>query len=70
MKKNVRKYWEFLKREGGLFDLNFKCSPNEKGEYKHLLQSVKSCFEEVIALNKSSSSSSTREYYLQKESKE
>lgn len=39
-----------------------------KEEHENVLQVVKSCFEEVIALNKGASS--TCDYYLQRESKE
>ena len=48
--------------------IRYKCNTNEKEWYKNLLQAVKSCFEEVTALIEGASL--TRDYYLQKESKE
>jgi len=46
----------------------FNCGLNMKEEHENLLSAVKACFEEVIVLNEGSSSSG--DYYLQKESKE
>ena len=69
MKKENSEY----KTELGVFKekrrpIWFKCSINAKEEYENLLQAVKACFEEVIALNEGASL--THGYYLQKESKE